>query len=107
MFPYLLRNLVTDRPNQIRVTDISYTPMSRGFAYLVAVMGSDSRKVLSQRISKTLKTRCCVEALEEGTATCGCPEVFNTDKGGQFASADFTDVLKANNVPTGIDSKGR
>jgi putative transposase len=79
VYPYLLRNLVIDRPNQVWATDITYIPMARGFVYLVAVMDWYSRKVLSWRVSNTLDTRFCVEALEEAIETYGCPEIFNTD----------------------------
>ena len=107
VYPYLLRNLVIDRPNQVWATDITYIPMARGFVYLVAVMDWYSRKVLSWRVSNTLDTRFCVEALEEAIETYGCPEIFNTDQGSQFTSADFTDVLKANNIQISMDGKGR
>ena len=107
VYPYLLRNLVIDRPNQVWATDITYIPMARGFVYLVAVMDWYSRKVLSWRVSNTLDTRFCVEALEEAIETYGCPEIFNTDKGNQFTSADFTDVLKENQIQISMDGKGR
>jgi putative transposase len=81
--------------------------MARGFVYLVAVMDWYSRKVLSWRVSNTLDTRFCVEALEEAIETYGCPEIFNTDQGSQFTSADFTDVLKENQIQISMDGKGR
>jgi len=107
VYPYLLRNLTIDRPNQVWATDITYIPMARGFVYLVAVMDWYSRKVLSWRVSNTLDTRFCVEALEDAIETYGCPEIFNTDQGSQFTSADFTDVLKANHIQISMDGKGR
>ena len=107
MYPYLLRNLVIDRPNQAWATDITYIPMAPRFVYLVVVMDWYSRKVLSWRVSNTLDTRFCVEALEEAIETYGCPEIFNTDQGSQFTSADFTDVLKANNIQISMGGKGR
>ncbi len=107
VYPYLLRNLVIDRPNQVWATDITYIPMARGFVYLVAVMDWYSRKVLSWRVSNTLDTRFCVEALEEAIETYGCPEIFNTDQGSQFTSEDFTGVLKKNHIQISMDGKGR
>ncbi len=107
VYPYLLRNLVIDRPNQVWATDITYIPMARGFVYLVVVMDWYSRKVLSWRVSNTLDTRFCVEALEEAIETYGCPEIFNTDQGSQFTSEDFTGVLKKNHIQISMDGKGR
>ena len=88
-------------------TDITYISMARGFVYLVAVMDWYSRKVLSWRVSNTLDTRFCVEALEEAIETYGCPEIFNTDQGSQFTSADFTGVLKDHDIQISMDGKGR
>ena len=96
-------HLVIYRPNQVWVTDITYIPMARGFVYLVAVMDWYSRKVLSWRVSNTLDTRFCVEALEEAIETYGCPEIFNTDQGSQFTSEDFTGVLKKNHIQISMD----
>ena len=107
VYPYLLRNLTIDRPNQVWATDITYIPMARGFVYLVAAMDWYSRKVLSWRVSNTLDTRFCVEALEEAIETYDCPEIFNTDQGSQFTGADFTDVLKENQIQISMDGKGR
>lgn len=107
LYRYFRCNLTIDRPNQVWATDITYIPMARGFVYLVAVMDWYSRKVLSWRVSNTLDTPFCVEALEEAIETYGCPEIFNTDQGSQFTSADFTDVLKANNIQISMDGKGR
>ena len=107
VYPYLLRNLTIDRPNQVWETDITYIPMARGFVYLVAVMDWYSRKVLSWRVSNTLDTRFCVEALEEAIETYGCPEIFNTYQGSQFTSEDFTGVLKKNHIQISMDGKGR
>ena len=84
IYPYLLRKLVIDRPNQVWATDVTYIPMERGFVYLVAVMDWFSRKVLSSRISNSLTADFCVEALEEAIARYGTPEIFNTDQGSQF-----------------------
>ena len=81
VYPYLLRGLVIDRPNQVWATDITYIPMARGFVYLVAIMDWYSRKVLSWRVSNTLDTSFCVDALEEAIEAYGAPEIFNTDQG--------------------------
>lgn len=80
VYPYLLRNVVIDRPNQVWSTDVTYVPMARGFVYLVAIMDWCSRKVLSWRVSNTLDASFCVEALEEAIAGYGAPEIFNTDQ---------------------------
>ena len=107
VWPYLLRGMVIDRPNQVWCTDITYIPMRRGFLYLVAVMDWSSRKVLSWRVSNTMDVEFCVEALEEALARFGRPEIFNTDQGSQFTSSDFTDVLKAADVRISMDGRGR
>ena len=107
VYPYLLRNLVIDRANQVWATDITYIPMARGFVYLVAVMDWYSRRVLSWRVSNTLDTSFCIEALEEAIENHGAPEIFNTDQGSQFTSKEFTDVLKANDIQISMDGKGR
>ena len=107
VWPYLLRGLVIDRPNQVWCTDITYIPMRRGFLYLVAVMDWSTRKVLSWRVSNTMDVEFCVEALEEALARFGRPEIFNTDQGSQFTSSEFTDVLKAADVRISMDGRGR
>ena len=106
IYPYLLRHLRIDRSNQVWATDITYIPMRRGFVYLVAIMDWYSRRVLAWRLSNTLSTDFCVEALEEAIARYGKPEIFNTDQGSQFTSAEFTDVLKARDIRISMDGKG-
>ena len=106
IYPYLLRHLRIDRPNHVWATDITYIPMRRGFVYLVAIMDWYSRRVLAWRLSNTLSTDFCVEALEEAIARYGAPEIFNTDQGCQFTSAEFTDVLKARDIRISMDGKG-
>ena len=106
IYPYLLRHLRIDRSNQVWATDITYIPMRRGFVYLVAIMDWYSRRVLAWRLSNTLSTDFCVEALEEAIARYGAPEIFNTDQGCQFTSAEFTDVLKARDIRISMDGKG-
>ena len=107
IYPYLLRGLVIDRPNQVWATDITYIPMSRGHVYLVAIIDWYSRRVLSWRLSNTLDTSFCVEALQEAIASHGTPEIFNSDQGCQFTSEAFTDELKQHNIPISMDGKGR
>ena len=107
VYPYLLRGLVIDRPNQVWCADISYIPLRRGFLYLVAIMDWFSRKVLSWRLSNTMDADFCVDALEEALARFGKPEIFNTDQGSQFTSDAFTNVLNGANVRISMDGKGR
>jgi putative transposase len=105
-YPYLLRELVVDRPGQVSTADITYIPMARGFVYLVAVMDWHSRFVLSWRLSNTMEADFCVEALQESFAY-GVPEISNTDQGSQFTSDDYIDVLKAAGIDISMDGKGR
>jgi putative transposase len=99
--------MIVERPNQVWTADITYIPMSRGFMYLVAVMDWHSRKVLSWRISNTLDTEFCVEAVEEAISRYGAPEIFNTDQGAQFTSKEFTELLKWYKVQISMDGRGR
>lgn len=107
IYPYLLRNLVINRVNQVWSTDITYIPMAHGFVYLVAVMDWYSRRVLSWRVSNTLDTSFCKEALEDAIETYGAPEIFNTDQGCQFTSEEFTGVLKEHEIRISMDGKRR
>jgi putative transposase len=107
VYPYLLKNLTIDRPNHVWATDITYIPMKRGFVYLVAILDWATRKVLAHRVSISMTTDFCVEALEEAIARYGPPEIFNTDQGSQFTSADFTRVLTDNGIKISMDGKGR
>ncbi len=104
--PYLLRNLAIERPNQVWATDITYIPMRRGFVYLVAVMDWHSRRVLAWRLSNTLTTDFCLDAVREVIARHGVPEIFNTDQGSQFTSLEFTGLLKAHGIAISMDGKG-
>ena len=106
-YPYLLRNVKVCRVNQVWSTDVTYIPMAHGFVYLVAIMDWYSRRVLSWRVSNTLDTAFCVEALEEALSSFGKPEIFNTDQGAQFTSAAFTSVLHSHGVKISMDGKGR
>jgi putative transposase len=107
IYPYLLRGMVIDRPNQVWAADITYIPIGRGFLYLVAVMDWASRAVLSWRLSNTMDVSFCIEALEEALARFGKPEIFNTDQGSQFTSGDFTGVLSKAEVRISMDGRGR
>ena len=107
VYPYLLRNLKVSRVNQVWAADITYIPMARGFVFLVAIIDWYSRRVLAWRLSNTLETSFCVEALHEALARYGCPEIFNTDQGCQFTSEDFTDVLLEREIKISMDGKGR
>lgn len=107
VYPYLLRGLTIDRPNQVWATDITYIPMARGFMYLVAVIDWYSRKVLAWRLSNTMETDFCIEAVDEAIRRFGTPEIFNTDQGSQFTSADFTGLLKEHGIKISMDGRGR
>jgi putative transposase len=106
VYPYLLRNLAVTRPNQVWAMDITYVPMARGFVYLAAVVDWFSRRVLTWRLSITLSADFCIEALEEALERYGRPEIFNTDHGSQFTSADFIKVLKDAEIAISMDGKG-
>jgi putative transposase len=106
VFPYLLRGLVIDRPNQVWAADVTYIPMARGFVYLVAVIDWFSRRILSWRLSNSLTADFCVEALEEAIARYGRPEIFNTDQGSQFTATDFVSVLRHHQIRISMDGRG-
>ena len=107
IYPYLLRGLPVTRPNQVWAMDITYIPMARGFVYLAAVIDWFSRRVLSWRLSITMDTSFCIEALEEALSRHGKPEIFNTDQGSQFTSEAFTGRLKEEGIQISMDGKGR
>ena len=107
IYPYLLRGMEIQVPNDVWCADVTYVPMRRGFLYLVAVMDWHSRKILSWRLSNTLDADFCVAALKEALAKYGKPAVFNTDQGSQFTSFDFTQTLRDADVKISMDSKGR
>ena len=107
IYPYLLKNMVIDRPNQVWCADITYIPVQRGFLYLVAIMDWATRHVLAWRLSNTMDSRFCVEALNEALSRYGSPEIFNTDQGSQFTSYDFTGVLKGAEITISMDGRGR
>lgn len=107
IWPYLLKDVVIDRSNQVWCADITYIPMRRGFLYLVAIMDWFSRKVLAWRRSNSMDADFCVEALKEALAKYGTPEIFNTDQGSQFTSGAWIDVLTEAKVKISMDGKGR
>ena len=107
IYPYLLRDLVIDRANQVWAADITYLPMSRGFLYLVAIIDWASRAVLAWRLSNSMDVSFCLDALDEALARFGKPEIFNTDQGSQFTSAGFTGRLEAAGIRISMDGRGR
>jgi putative transposase len=107
VYPYLLRNRKIDRPDQVWAADITYIPMAHGFAYLVAIIDWHSRYVLSWRLSNTLDTSFCLDALDEALDRFGEPEIFNTDQGAQFTSEAFTGRLRETGIAISMDGRGR
>lgn len=106
VYPYLLRDLRIDKPNQVWASDITFLPMARGFVYLVAIVDWATRKILAWRLSNTLTADFCVDALEEALSRYGKPAIFNTDQGSQFTSLAFTSILKDNEIRISMDGKG-
>ena len=106
IYPYLLRSLAVTRPNQVWAMDITYIPMARGFVYLAAVVDWYTRRVLSWRLSITMDTAFCLDAVEEAIARYGRPDIFNTDQGSQFTSASFTGLLVQHKIAISMDGKG-
>jgi putative transposase len=106
IYPYLLRGLKIERPNQVWAMDITYIPMARGFVYLAVVLDWFSRRVLAWRLSITMEASFCVETLEDVLARHGKPEIFNTDQGSQFTCPAFTGVLVKNDIAISMDGKG-
>jgi putative transposase len=107
IYPYLLRGLTIDRPNRVWAADITYIPMANGFMYLVAIIDWASRAVLAWRLSNTMDTAFCLTALDEALARFGKPDIFNTDQGAQFTSAEFTGRLMAAGIQISMDGRGR
>jgi len=106
IYPYLLRGMVIDRPNQVWAMDITYIAMARGFVYLAAVVDWATRRVLAWRLSISMEVDFCLEAVEEALAKYGRPEIFNTDQGSQFTSEAFTGLLRGNGIAISMDGKG-
>ena len=107
IYPYLLKDIAINRPNQVWCADISYIPMHRGFLYLVAIMDWHSRKVLSWRLSNSMDASFCVEALNEALARYGKPQIMNTDQGSQFTGSEWINALKDADVKISMDGRGR
>jgi putative transposase len=107
VYPYLLRGVDVVRADQVWAADITYLPLARGFAFLVAIIDWFSRAVLAWRISNTMAVDFCVEALEDALGHHGPPDIFNTDQGAQFAALEFTEVLRLREVRISMDGKGR
>ena len=107
IYPYLLRELTIDRPNQVWCVDITYIPMRRGFLYLVAIMDWYSRKVLSWRLSNSMEADFCIEALKDAITIYGKPEIMNSDQGSQFTGFEWTQALKDVHIKISMDGKGR
>jgi putative transposase len=106
IYPYLLRNLKIDRPNQVWAMDITYIPMARGFVYLAAVVDWHTRRTLSWKVSITMDVHFCLEAVEEAISRYGAPEIMNTDQGSQFTSQAFVGLLKGHDIQISMDGKG-
>lgn len=106
IYPYLLRNLKIDRPNQVWAMDITYIPMAKGFVYLAAVIDWYTRRVLAWRVSISMETSFCIDAVEDALHRYAKPEIFNTDQGSQFTSLAFTDLLKDNGIAISMDGQG-
>ena len=106
IYPYMLRSLIVERPNQVWAMDITYVPMARGFVYLAVVLDWFSRRVLSWRVSITMEVDFCLEAVAEALARHGKPEIFNTDQGSQFTSTAFTGLLAAHDIAISMDGRG-
>jgi putative transposase len=106
IYPYLLRNLVIDQANQVWASDVTYIPMEKGFIYLTVILDWYSRKVLSWRLSNSLESSFCVDALEDAIHRYGKPAIFNTDQGSQYTSDAFIQVLKNNDIDISMDGKG-
>lgn len=106
VFPYLLNGVAISAANDVWAADITYIPMARGFAYLAAIMDVANRRILAWRLSNTMDSRFCVEALQEAMQRFGTPTIFNTDQGAQFTANAFTDVLQAAGVQISMDGRG-
>jgi putative transposase len=107
VFPYLLRDLDITRANHVWAMDITYIPMRKGFVYLAVVLDWATRRVLSWRLSNSLTTDFCIEAVEEAIQRHGTPEIFNTDQGSQFTSQEFVDLIQGHGIQMSMDGKGR
>ena len=107
IYPYLLKDVCIEKPNHVWATDITYIALAKGSAYLAAILDLATRRVLAWRLSNTMSTDFCVEALKEALTRYGAPAIFNTDQGSQFTSHEFTSVLKEHRIQISMDGKGR
>ena len=107
VYPYLLKGLTIDHPNQVWASDITYIPMAKGFMYLVAIMDWYSRYVLAWEISNSLETGFCLDALTRSLSEANPPDIFNTDQGTQFTSEEFTGLLTAGGIRISMAGRGR
>jgi len=106
-YPYLLKNLKIEHPNQVWQTDITYIPMLRGFMYMNAIIDVYSRKILNWSISNSMDKEWCIELLQDTIAQYGAPAIHNSDQGSQYTSTPYIEVLKKNEIQISMDSKGR
>ncbi len=106
IYPYLLRQVRIERPDQVWSSDITYVPLATGFMYLAAVMDWYSRYVIAWRLSNTLDGAFCLDMLEEALGQ-GQPEIFNTDQGVQFTTCAWTGRLESAGVAVSMDGRGR
>ncbi len=107
IYPYLLKNLPINRPNQVWQTDITYIPLERGFMYKIAFIDVFSRKILNWSISNTMNVEWCAQVYQDTIEQYGCPEILNTDQGSQFTSPVFTKISIDNDIKISMDGKGR
>jgi putative transposase len=107
VYPYLLRNLEVDRPNQVWAMDITYIPLRKGYLYLVAIIDLYSRYVVGWSLSNSMEAEWCQRCLEQAIAEHGCPEIINTDQGSQFTSEIFSGFVLKNGIRLSMDGKGR
>jgi putative transposase len=106
VFPYLLRDLAITRPNQVWAMDLTYIPVRHGSLYLVVVLDWATRRVLAWRLSNTLTTDCCLDALESAIRESGCPGILNTDQGSQFTSTAFVGIVQQHGIALSMDGQG-
>ena len=107
VYPYLLRDLEVDRPNQVWATDITYIPMKKGFMYLTAIIDLHSRYIVNWSVSNSMEAAWCQEVLQEAIDDHGSPEIINTDQGSQYTSEVFTNSVFSNDIKLSMDGKGR
>jgi len=106
-YPYLLRGLAIDTPNQVWSTDITYIPMKKGFMYLCGIIDWHSRYLLGWKLSNTLTADFCIEVLREAVAQHGVPGIINTDQGSQFTSVEYTATVAGFDIRHSMDGRGR